>query len=167
MKLKFYLFFFQKLKNLKHFYISMEPSINQRLVSSLVEKMLLESGYMIYKIDYENVLQSLVREKKIESYKPYLKDIKKHEYDFMLIADKRPYFVQIKFCKKPRLENRERFNQGEIIFVTIKEPVFQIANTKRFLEEKKIMPLAEFLEIDEASLKKYKMIIKHRFHRCE
>lgn len=144
----------------------MDTSINQRLVCSLVEKMLLQSGYMIYKINYENVLQSLVREKKIESYKPYLKDIKEHEYDFMLIANKRPYFVQIKFCKKPRLESRERFNQGEVIFVTIEEPVFQIANTKRFLEEKKIMPLTEFLEIDEALLKKYKVIIKRRFHQA-
>lgn len=140
----------------------MGPSIKQRLVSSLVEKMLLQSGYMIYKIEYENILQALVKSRKIKDYKPYLKDIKKHEYDFMLIAHKRPYFVQIKFCKKPILR-KKRFNQGEIIFITPKEPVFQIANTKRFLEEKKIMPLKEFLDIDEPLLKKYKKIIKQRF----
>lgn len=157
---------FQKFKKLESFYIGMEPSINQRLVSSLVEKMLLQSGYMIYKIEYENVLQSLVREKKIKNYNSYLKDIKKHEYDFMLIANKRPYFVQIKFCKKPELKIKEMFNQGEVIFVTIKEPVFQIANSKRFIEEKKIMPLAEFLDIDNTLLKKYKMIIKRRFHQA-
>ena len=84
--------------------MGMKHSINQRLISSLVEKMLLESGYMIYKIDYENVLQGLVRKKKVENYNSYLKDIKKHGYDFMLIANKRPYFVQIKFCKKPGLQ---------------------------------------------------------------
>ena len=137
--------------------------INQRLVSSLVEKMLLQSGYMIYKIDYENILQNLVGEKKVKNYEPYLKDIKKHEYDFMLIANKKPYFIQIKFCKKPILDNKIRSNQGEIIFVTLKEPVFQIANTKRFLEEKKIISLSEFLDIDEDLLKKYKEIIKKKF----
>ena len=141
----------------------MESSINQRLVSSLVEKMLLQSGYMIYKIDYEKVLQGLVNEGKIEDYKSYLKDVKNHGYDFMLIAHKRPYFVQIKFCKKPELKNKEMLNQGEIIFVTHKEPVFQIANTKKFLEEKKIKPLENFLEIDEALLRRYKKIIKRRF----
>ncbi len=141
----------------------MEPSISQRLVSSLVERMLLQSGYMIYKLDYEEVLQDLVLEKKIKNYKPYLKDIKQHEYDFMLIANKRPYFVQIKFCKRPVLRDKERSNHGEVIFVTPKEPVFQIANTKRFLEEKKILPLSEFLNIDESLLKRYKRIVKQRF----
>jgi len=141
----------------------MKLSIDQRLVSSLVERMLLQSGYMIYKIDYEKVLQKLVDEKKVKEYEPYLKDMKRHEYDFMLIANKRPYFVQIKFCEKPKLESKEKFNQGEVIFVTLKEPVFWIANTKKFLEEKKIKPLEKFLEIDEDLLKRYKKIIKTKF----
>lgn len=141
----------------------MAQSIDQRLVSALVERMILQSGYMIYKIDYEKVLQDLVEENKIIDYDAYLKDIKNHEYDFMLIVDKRPYFVQIRLCKKPELKTNKSYNQGEIIFVTPEEPVFQIANTKKFLEEKEIKPLSEFLDIDEDLLKKYKNIIRRRF----
>lgn len=144
----------------------MAQSIDQRLVSALVERMILQSGYMIYKINYEKILQKLVNEKKVIDYESYLKDIRNHEYDFMLIMNKRPYFVQIRFCKKPELKNNEKVNQGEIIFVTPEEPFFQIANTKKFLEEKNIKPLQEFLEIDEELLKKYKKIIKRRFRQA-
>lgn len=144
----------------------MDTSINKRLVASIVERMLLQSGYMIYKINYEKVLQKLVDEKKINNYEPYLKDIKNHAYDFMLIANNHPYFVQIKLCKKPEIKNEDMLNHGEIIFVTKEEPVFWIANTKKFLEEKKIKPLQEFLELDEELLKKYKKIIKRRFHQA-
>ena len=142
----------------------MELQINQRLVSSLVEKMLLHSGYMIYKMDYEKILQKLVNKKEVEDYKPYLKDIQKYKYDFMLIAKKRPYFIKIKFGKNLEFKRiNQDLNQGEIILVTPEEPVFQIANTKQFLEMGKMKPLSKFLKIDEDLLKKYKQIIKKKF----
>ncbi len=81
----------------------------------------------------------------------------------MLIANKKPYFVRIMFCKKPELKSEKMFNQGEVIFVTPEYPVFQIANTKTFLEEKKAVPLSEFFNISAPLLKRYKGIIRRRF----
>ncbi|MCG2717735.1 MAG: hypothetical protein L6408_02720 [Nanoarchaeota archaeon] len=141
----------------------MGASINQSLVCSFVKKLLLQSGYMIYQLDYEKVLYDLKEKGTVKDYKPYLNDIKNYAYDFMLVANKRPYFVQIKFCKKPEFKNEKGYNQGEILFVTPKEPVFQIANTKEFLENGKTIPLDKFLELDGNLLKKYKGIIKRRF----
>ncbi len=141
----------------------MMRSIDQRLVASFVERMLLYSGYLIYRIDYEKEIQKLMEAKRIENYEPYLKDLKDHGYDFLLRTRTNTYFVRIKFCKKPFLDNSERFNQGEIIFVTPKEPVFHIANVRKFIESGKTIPLNKFLKIDEDLLKNYKRIIKTKF----
>jgi len=140
----------------------MKNSINQRFASSIVEKLLLNSGYMIYKLDYGEVLQKIINKKEIKDYDAYLKDIKAHNQDFMLLVNKIPYLIQIRFCEKPKLA-KEIVNQGEVIFVTPKEPFFLVANTKEFLEEKKVMPLSKFLKIDKELLKEYKGIMKKRF----
>ena len=85
----------------------------------------------------------------------------------MLIVNKRPYFIQIKFRQKIELKGmcNQKLNQGGIIFVTPEEPVFQIANTKQLSKDKKIQPLSKFLKIDPDLLKKYKQIIKQKFKK--
>ncbi|MBS3107348.1 hypothetical protein J4468_00355 [Candidatus Woesearchaeota archaeon] len=98
-----------------------EISVKSRIALSVAESMLRESGYQIFKPEYEKVVEDLIKSKKIEkSFEKYIKDIANHKNDFLIVGfDKRPKFVKL-------LYNETANNEVDTVVISSIEPFVRV-----------------------------------------
>lgn len=137
-----------------------------KIAEAIVEEMLKEAGFRVYRFGYESVIQNLtqvgVELKKTKSGRKI-----SNMPDFIILNDEGyVHFIEVKFRSGPpdhEDENckdlAETWPESKILFVCKTEPYFRIANAPDFVDEKKkyIFPLEndKYVKVDETIIKKY------------
>lgn len=98
-----------------------ENSAKSRIAFSVAESMLRESGYQVFKSAYDEVVEALIKSKKIEkAYEKYIKDTANHKNDFLVVGiDKRPKFVKL-------LYNESADAAADTVVISSMEPFVRV-----------------------------------------
>jgi hypothetical protein len=134
-----------------------------RIAEAIVEEMLKEAGFRVYRFGYESIIQNLTQ---IDTE---LKETKigrkiKSMPDFIVIKDGFAEFVEVKFRSgQPDPKSwdckylADTWPESKILFVCKTEPHFRIANIRDFVEKDYLFPLEieKHMVVEEDIVEKY------------
>lgn len=134
-----------------------------RIGEAIVEEMLKEANFQVYRFGYESVIQNLTQvNTKLKKTKAGRKII--NMPDFIVIKDGFPQFIEVKYrSTQPDHTNSEyrdlyeTWPEAKILFVCKEEPHFRIANIDDFVDRNYLFPLEndKHVRVDERIVKKY------------
>ena len=142
--------------------------VKGNIAETIVEQMLKDSGYKVYRFGYEMILQNL---RGLDLKKSYVKNILTNMPDFIIIDNEgTPHFLEVKYRKEGFLNKDKRkldelgkwWGEGRIIVCSCKEPCFRTSRIKEFIKTGTLYPLEEdrFLKVNKKVIKKYIPILK-------
>jgi hypothetical protein len=134
-----------------------------RIAEAIVEEMLKEAGFQVYRYGYESVIQNLAQSN------AQLRRTKKGRKilsmpDFIVIKNGFAEFIEVKFrSNNPEHTNEdfkdlaETWPEAKILFVCKDEPYFRIANVLDFVQKNYLFPLEKdkYMGVEENIIKKY------------
>lgn len=104
--------------------VKKEFFIDGKIAEIIVEEMLRDMGYGVYRHGYENITQHLSHSEM--GYDSVSKTIR-NTPDFIILKDKKPIFVEIKFRRSLMgYPYQLQWDNVYIILVTLQEPIFRI-----------------------------------------
>jgi len=117
------------------------------IAEAIVEEMLKEAGFLVYRFGYESVIQNLTQAGvKLKKTTPGRKI--SNMPDFIIFKDGFAEFIEVKFrSSRPDHESRdckelaESWPESKILFVCKTEPHFRIANICDFVDKEKKLPI--------------------------
>lgn len=134
-----------------------------KIAEAIVEEMLKEAGFQVYRFGYESVIPNLTQ---IDTELKKTKIGRKisNMPDFIVIKDGFAEFIEVKFRSgRPNRESwdcrylAETWPESKILFVCKTEPYFWIANICDFVEKNFLFPLEKdkYMKVDVEIIKKY------------
>ena len=134
-----------------------------RIAEAIVEEMLKEAGFQVYRFGYEAVIQNLTQvNAKLKITTTGRKILSMP--DFIVIKDGFAEFIEVKF-RSSRPDNKsddfknlaETWPEAKRLFVCKDEPYFRIANIIDFVDKDYLFPLEKdkHMKVDEKLIKKY------------
>ena len=143
------------------------------MAECIVEEMLRDSGYQVYKFGYEMVLQHL---KGIKLKDNYVRRIITGMPDFIIVdRDNCPNFLEVKYRRdgnlnlskdKLRVANLgEDWAESRLMIVSLNKPHFQISRVKEFIKSGKLFHLEDekFIRVDKGVIEKYGSLVRKYF----
>lgn len=146
--------------------------IKGRIAEAIVEEMLKESEYKVYRFGYEGLLQNLTQTDKMNSNTVSEKIWSMP--DFIVIdKDGKASFIEVKFSKDGRISGRwkrrveNHWSDGRLILVTLEEPYFRISSIGAFLRSGELRPIEKdnFIRIDKKLVDKYSFFVEKYFKK--
>lgn len=97
--------------------------IDGKIAEVIVEEMLRDMGYDVYRHGYENITQHLSH-----ADMPYddVSLVIRNTPDFVVLKDNKPIFVEVKFRRNLSYSYPLQWDNVYVIFVTLQEPVFRV-----------------------------------------
>jgi len=141
----------EKIKKIKERKAWSDRKLKGAMAECIVEEMLRDSGYQVYKFGYEMVLQHL---KGIKLEDNYVKRIIIGMPDFIVVdRNNCPNFLEVKYRKdgnlnlskdKLRVANLGKdWAESRLMIVSLNKPHFQISRVKEFVNSGKLFPLED------------------------
>jgi len=143
-----------------------ENVIKGRIAEAIVEEMLREADYEVYRFGYESIVQNLVQDRN-RPVKGGVSDTLKGMPDFLVVKDKRPYFVEVKYSKKGKLNPEKlmkKWGAGSVILAFPFSLYFRIYRIKEFTEGHDLIDLKDdvFIKVSENIIQKYgQLVVKY------
>jgi hypothetical protein len=164
----------EKIKKIKEIKAWSNNKLKGSMAECIVEEMLRDSGYEVYKFGYEMVLQHL---KGIRLEDNYVKRIITGMPDF-IIVDKNncPNFLEVKYRKdgklnlsndKLRIANLGKdWAESRLMIVSLKKPHFHISRVKEFVKTGKLFSLEDekFIKVNKEAIEKYGYLVRKYFN---
>ena len=134
-----------------------------RIAEAIVEEMLKEAGFQVYRFGYESVIQNLTQID-VELKKNKVGRKITNMPDFIVIKGGFAYFVEVKFRSgwpdqksHDCIDLAETWPEATILFVCKTEPHFRITNICDFVEKNYLFPLEndKYMDVGEDIVKKY------------
>ena len=163
----------ERIKKIKETKAWPDRKLKGAMAECIVEEMLRDSGYQVYKFGYEMVLQHL---KGVRLEDNYVKRIMTGMPDF-IIVDKNncPNFLEVKYRKDGNLNlSKDKLmiaNLGEdwaesrLMIVSLSAPHFKISRVKEFVKGGRLFPLEneKFIRVNKEIIKKYGYLVRKYF----
>lgn len=160
-----------KLKKRQRAYQWSYSRLKGSMAECIVEQMLRDSGYSVYRFGYEMILQHL---KGVDLKESYVKRIITNMPDFIIVDNEgNANFLEIKYRKRGFLrEYKEELEElgkwwggGRIILCSYEEPCFRTSRIKEFIKTGKLYPLEKdkYLKVNKEVIKRYVSILKEYF----
>ncbi len=143
------------------------------MAECIVEEMLREAGYKVYKFGYEMVLQHL---KGVRLEDNYVKRIITGMPDFIIVdRNNCPNFLEVKYRKdgnlnlskdKLRITNLGKdWAESRLMIVSYDKPHFRISRVKEFVKSGKLFPLEneKFIRVSKELIERYGYLIRKYF----
>jgi hypothetical protein len=140
-----------------------DEMLKGRIAEVIVEEMLKEAGYQVYRFGYEWIIQNLPLDLPLKNTTKNVKKIRNMP-DFIVIdRDGFAEFIEVKF-RNARPKDKQEFKdlaeawpECKILFVFKTKPHFQIANICDFVDNDFLFRLEEdkYMKIREDIVKKY------------
>ena len=140
-----------------------ESMIKGRLAEAIVEEMLREADYEVYRFGYESIVQNLVQSPDKFYKKDGVGQTISSMPDFIAVKNREPHFIEVKYRSDGELEKEEfkKWDEGRVILVFPFYPYFKISRIAEFKASGKLYDLTNdwFVKIPMSILKKYGKIV--------
>ncbi|MBS3155407.1 hypothetical protein J4404_02825 [Candidatus Woesearchaeota archaeon] len=163
----------ERIKKIKERKAWSDSKLKGAMAECIVEEMLRDSGYQVYRFGYEMVLQHL---KGIKLEDNYVKRIITGMPDFIIVDENNcPNLLEVKYRKDGNLnlskDKLRVFNLGKdwaesrLMIVSLSKPHFQISRVKEFVNSGKLFPLEDekFIRVNKGIIEKYGYLVRKYF----
>mgnify|MGYP001300419641 CR=1 FL=1 len=163
----------ERIKKIKEMKAWSDRKLKGAMAECIVEEMLRDAGYQVYRFGYEMVLQHL---KGIKLEDNYVKRIITGMPDFIIVdRNNCPNFLEVKYRKdgelniskdKLRIANLGKdWAESRLMIVSYIEPHFRISRVKEFIKSGKLFPLEyeRFIKVNKKVIKRYGYLVRKYF----
>lgn len=163
----------ERIKKIKEMKAWPDRKLKGAMAECIVEEMLRDTGYQVYKFGYEMVLQHL---KGIKLEDNYVKRIITGMPDFIIVDENNcPNFLEVKYRKdgnlnlskdKLRIANLGKdWAESRLMIVSYDKPHFRISRVKEFVKCGKLFPLEneKFIRVNKGVIERYGYIVRKYF----
>jgi hypothetical protein len=139
--------------------INPESIVKSRIAETIVEEMLRDAGYRVYRLGNDSFVHNLVQSGELR-----IRNITSDMPDLMVVKDGKSSFIEVKFRTSGKLRKSEFTTLGasRVILVMPEEPYFKISTFRAFKETGLLYDLSKdrYIKVGPEVLRRYTPLVE-------